>query len=83
MTAARGVNVPPDEWENWATYYAAQFPGATKEFIEQMTQRMIRTLSYCGITRRMSHTDFNMRCRKTLEALRAIPDDAIQGGGDG
>ena len=78
-----GVNVTTSEWGDWAEYFAETFPGASKEFIEQMTRRMIRTLSYCGLPKRMAKLDLHRRCVNMLEALNAMPDDSIKGGGYG
>ncbi len=72
-----------NEWHLWANYFGATFPTAPGTTLEQMTSRMIRTLSYSGRPVPMTRQDFTGRCIELRTALADLPDDCIQGGGDG
>ena len=71
------INITADEWRDWAFYYGQLFPTADKDWIESMVERMMRTLSFCGKTTQMGEFDFKMRCKKTAEAMKAIPRDPL------
>jgi hypothetical protein len=77
------VNIPRDEWKNWAVYHAKLFPTAPPEMLDAMVKRMVRTLSFDGHPSRMTAEDYMGRLLETEQSLEAIPDDSIQGGGWG
>ena len=77
------VTIPPYEWRNWAGLFGEIFPTASEGWIEQMTRRMLRTLSYEGPTCSMSVTDYRTRMSHLLDSLKALPPGSIKGGGEG
>lgn len=70
-----GINVTPDESEKWSKYFGETFPTANGDFIEKMVRRMIRTLSFCGLSRRMSGEQYQERLRAFKKSLDSIPPD--------
>jgi hypothetical protein len=70
-----GINVGPNEWGHWERYYRHQFPTASGEFIQAMCRRMIRTLSFCGIPKKMDPDDYLERCRQFKQSIRRLPPD--------
>lgn len=56
-----GVNITSDEWERWAKFFGEQFPKMSKQDITGMTRRMIKTLNYCGVAKRMSRKEYRIR----------------------
>lgn len=72
-----GINITADEWRDWAFYFGQLFPTASKDWIEEMVERMMRMLAFAGPTTQMGELDFKMRCKKTAEALKAIPRDPL------
>jgi hypothetical protein len=69
------INITSHEWSDWAAYFGDRFPTADDDWIESMTERMMRTLAYCGIPHRMMKEDFMDRCRHLAKSLAEIPRD--------
>lgn len=78
-----GMHLTQFEYSNWASYFARLFPGAPKEYIDKLCERMIQTLSFCGVYKRMGRDEHHKRLSQLLTALEELPDDSIKGGGHG
>lgn len=70
-----GLNLPPDEWKNWAEYFGRLYPTATEGWIERMVRRMLHTLGFCGQTKLMASTDYKARLLELEESLNTLPPD--------
>jgi dsRNA-specific ribonuclease len=69
-----GVNISPTEWRDWATYFAELFPTAEPGWIEKMTNRMVKTLSFCGIAKPMSLTSYERRLEILRDTLKEMEE---------
>jgi hypothetical protein len=77
------INIPSDEWGNWTELFSKLFPTAHEGWIEQMTRRMIRTLSFAGRTTRMTGREYEQHLVQFANSLKELPPGSIQGGGEG
>ena len=66
------VNLPPDEWSKWASYFGELFPTAGKGFIDDMCARMIRTLACCRKSQPMLKASCYMRLCQFGNALKEL-----------
>lgn len=64
------------EWERWARYFGKMFPTASPQWIEQMCQRIVRTLGYNSPVRTMEREDYLARLRQLRDAINFLPPDS-------